>query len=671
MAFTDKSSLFDLRELHALLHRHRLAAPFRFALYRDVDDRDELPRLLESISRQGGGESACARHCLEEWRQLIERAVAEDSPQVGTCRHGLLGFALPLAEAKGRPACLLAGGVRDRLARPAAPVPLGSPLLPALSPEEARQFAAQVSTLLQPFCSMQVIPAQPPPVDRLAATRDVVRGLGGCTTTGEALNLVSDALLVIFELARVVFVWRDDAGQAPPPAAGAPDTATVGDRRFFEFCARPDAIPLEMNGEVLARFLPGLQGERALIFPLQQGERLIGVLALLDALPGTADRMLIDLLACHLTARLLDFERQDSLDREQQGTARILAMVGSLAQAGGRDGMLRGLLDMVAELTQATSGSLMLYDEKTASLRIAAAKRMSAPLARSMSVPFGQGIAGRVASSGEPLLVSDIERDTRTAILNRPRFRTKSFISLPFYDGSRLLGVINLADRQDDGCFTAGDLRLAQLFLTQASLVIERSAILERNDRLVQLSLTDPLTGVYNRRFLETRFEEERSRSQRQDCPFTMIMADLDHFKMYNDLCGHLAGDRALCAAAAAMRRAARDMDVLVRYGGEEFCLLLPATGKAEAFTLAERLRQAIEEESFPGEEALPGGQMSISLGVATYPEDGHTLQELLAAADLALYRAKEQGRNRTVVHQPGAFTFQQPAAVIPLNGRS
>lgn len=670
MAFTNKSSLFDLRELHALLHRHRLVTPFRFALYREAEDRDELPRLIESISRQGSGESPCGRQCREEWAALIARAISEDSPQVATCSHGLLGFAIPLAEAKGQPACLLAGGVRDRLARPSAPIPLGSTLLPALSPAEACEVAGQISTLLQPFCSMQVIPAQPPPADRLAATRDVVRGLGGCTTTSEALDLVSDALLVIFELARVVFVWRDDGGRKLRPG-GESDSFSVGDRRLFELCARPDAVPLQMSGEMLARFLPGLQGERALVFPLQQGESLIGVLVVLDALPGNAERMLIDLLACHLTARLLDFQRQDSLDREQQGTTRILAMVSSLAQAGGRDEMLRGLLDMVAELTEATSGSLMLYDEKTASLHIAAAKRMSAPLARSMSVPFGQGIAGRVASSGEPLLVSDIERDTRTATLNRPRFRTKSFISLPFYDAGRLLGVINLADRREDACFTAGDLRLAQLFLTQAALVIERSTILEHNDRLVQLSLTDPLTGVYNRRFLETRFEEERSRSQRQDSPFTMIMADLDHFKMYNDLCGHLAGDKALCAAAAAMRRAARDMDVLVRYGGEEFCLLLPATGKAEGYTLAERLRQAIEDEPFPGEAALPQGRMSISLGVATYPEDGHTIQELLAAADLALYRAKEQGRNRTVVHHSGTLTHQEPAAVIPLNSRS
>jgi diguanylate cyclase (GGDEF)-like protein len=111
------------------------------------------------------------------------------------------------------------------------------------------------------------------------------------------------------------------------------------------------------------------------------------------------------------------------------------------------------------------------------------------------------------------------------------------------------------------------------------------------------------------------------------------------------------------------MRRTARDMDVVVRYGGEEFCLILPATSKKEAFFSAERLRQTIEAEIFPGETNLPLGRLTISLGIACYPDDGNTIHDLLAAADLALYRAKEQGRNRTVLYDP-AFAKQEPVVI-------
>jgi diguanylate cyclase (GGDEF)-like protein len=168
-------------------------------------------------------------------------------------------------------------------------------------------------------------------------------------------------------------------------------------------------------------------------------------------------------------------------------------------------------------------------------------------------------------------------------------------------------------------------------------------------EQLEKLSMTDPLTGLYNRRFLEARLEEEINRSQRQGKPFSLIIADLDNFKYYNDICGHLAGDKALRKAAASMRRVAREMDVVVRYGGEEFCLILPATGRKESFFVAERLRRTIEAESFPGETNLPLGRLTLSLGIATYPDDGATMNSLLAAADLSLYQAKELGRNRSV----------------------
>ncbi len=283
-------------------------------------------------------------------------------------------------------------------------------------------------------------------------------------------------------------------------------------------------------------------------------------------------------------------------------------MIGSLAVADSREEFLHGLLEMSAELANATSGSLMLFDEHEQKLNIAAAKGMSPPLARSMSVPLGEGIAGRVARNDLPLLVNDIERDSRVATPNRPRFRTKSFISMPLRNRERLIGVLNLADRQDGLSFTEANL----------NLVLSRSparrcccstapAWLEQVEHLEKLTMTDPLTGLYNRRFLEARLEEEISRSQRQGKPFSLVLADLDNFKCYNDICGHLAGDKALRKVAMSMRRAAREMDVVVRYGGEEFCLILPATGKKESLLRGRALCAAPSRPtSFPARPTCP-----------------------------------------------------------------
>jgi diguanylate cyclase (GGDEF)-like protein len=250
------------------------------------------------------------------------------------------------------------------------------------------------------------------------------------------------------------------------------------------------------------------------------------------------------------------------------------------------------------------------------------------------------------------MLVNDIERDTRVATKNRPRFKTKSFISLPLEANDRLIGVLNLADKENGINFTEADLNLIQTFTGHAVLMIDRAATLEKAGKFEQLAITDPLTGLYNRRFLEDRLQEEFSRGERQQQNFCIILADLDSFKIYNDLCGHLAGDNALRKTADLLRRSAREMDVVTRYGGEEFCLILPGTGKKESVFVGERIRRAIEAESFPGESHLPLGRLTISIGVATFPADGVTTNELIHAADLALYSAKQSGRNRLALYE-------------------
>ncbi|MHB8780694.1 MAG: GGDEF domain-containing protein [Candidatus Geothermincolia bacterium] len=216
---------------------------------------------------------------------------------------------------------------------------------------------------------------------------------------------------------------------------------------------------------------------------------------------------------------------------------------------------------------------------------------------------------------------------------------------VPLTAGGRQLGVLRMASR-DPRAFSEDDVGLAQALAEQLALALERAFLLERVNRL---AVTDELTGLYNIRQLSRVLSDEMKRASRYRRHFSFIMADIDHFKAYNDRNGHLQGNRLLAEIASLLIENKRDVDTAFRYGGEEFCLVLPEVGKRDAFFAAERLRRAVEEHSFPGEADQPGGRLTVSLGVASFPEDARQVGGLMEAADQALYLAKARGRNRSV----------------------
>ncbi len=160
-------------------------------------------------------------------------------------------------------------------------------------------------------------------------------------------------------------------------------------------------------------------------------------------------------------------------------------------------------------------------------------------------------------------------------------------------------------------------------------------------------ALIDELTGLKNRRFFNQELEREAERSRRNGDCFSLLMADVDHFKNYNDLYGHLAGDKALATVAGILNATARQVDHVVRFGGEEFAVLLPGADRDQAVAAAERLREAIQGHLFHAPAGNPA-HLTISIGAATFPLDADNEADLLSRADHALYRAKRMGRNRT-----------------------
>ena len=162
-----------------------------------------------------------------------------------------------------------------------------------------------------------------------------------------------------------------------------------------------------------------------------------------------------------------------------------------------------------------------------------------------------------------------------------------------------------------------------------------------------RLSRVDGLTELYNHKFFHQLLDAELERAQRYDRNLAILMFDIDHFKIYNDANGHPIGDLALQNIGSILTNATRRCDYIGRYGGEEFAMIVPETDKQIAVRIAERLRKAVQDAEFQGESMMPTGRLTISVGVSAYPDDGRTKRELLAQADRALYRAKQEGRNR------------------------
>jgi diguanylate cyclase (GGDEF)-like protein len=173
-----------------------------------------------------------------------------------------------------------------------------------------------------------------------------------------------------------------------------------------------------------------------------------------------------------------------------------------------------------------------------------------------------------------------------------------------------------------------------------------RDELLQENYRLQQESVRDPLTGLYNRRYLEESLIREESRARRSGWPLSVMMIDIDHFKNCNDTYGHAAGDEVLCAISRCMESLARSEDIVCRYGGEEFVLVMTNTAPNTLWQRADALRTGVPKLHIEHEQR-PIGPITLSIGLAIYPDNGDSARAVLRAADAALYRAKHSGRDR------------------------
>jgi diguanylate cyclase (GGDEF)-like protein len=249
-------------------------------------------------------------------------------------------------------------------------------------------------------------------------------------------------------------------------------------------------------------------------------------------------------------------------------------------------------------------------------------------------------IARWMLSHGEEFVAADLRHDARI-----PAARIGSVVAFPLRSRERGVGALvglDTAVSQRAPRLAPSHLQAVRVLLETAATALDNALLLERAETL---SVTDDLTRLYNSRYLKRSLERETQRRARSGRPLSLLFIDLDDFKRVNDDHGHLCGSRALVEVAAVLKGTARGTDVVARYGGDEFALILPDTGRDGARVVGERVRRALAEHRFLADEGLDV-RLTASVGIATLPDAARSADQLIQAADSAMYRVKDSGKN-------------------------
>ncbi|OFV86680.1 MAG: hypothetical protein A2V74_12335 [Acidobacteria bacterium RBG_16_70_10] len=286
---------------------------------------------------------------------------------------------------------------------------------------------------------------------------------------------------------------------------------------------------------------------------------------------------------------------------------------------------------------------MLMVDEEKQDLRFEVALGAKGKDISSLRLKIGEGVAGWVAQTGRPAIVNDTARDPRFAARFdlKTQFQTRSILCAPLISRGRTIGVVEILNKLG-GRFTRSDLDVLMTLVEPCAIAIENAILFQRTE---QLTITDDLTRLFNSRYMNVYLSREIKRCKRHGIPLSVIFLDLDGFKNINDQYGHLAGSGTLTEVGGILAQGVRESDILARYGGDEFVVVLPETPAAGALVIAERLRRAIEEHRFLEGQGF-SARISASFGIAAYPDHALTPEGLIQKADQAMYRVKEREKN-------------------------
>ncbi len=331
------------------------------------------------------------------------------------------------------------------------------------------------------------------------------------------------------------------------------------------------------------------------------------------------------------------------LERRNEELASMIEIGKALTSSLDIHAILEAIMKQVERLIKPKSWSLLLVDSLSGDLVFEIAVSTVSEQLMGVRLKRGKGIAGWVAEHGESLLIPDVSKDARFAgdFDQKLLFTTRSIVCVPMKIKDQVMGVIELINSFEELDFDESDIQLISVIADFAAIALENARNYKRINELV---ITDDLTGLYNSRQFGKLIENEVQRCGRYGEKFSLIFLDLDRFKEINDTHGHLVGSRMLGEFGKLVGKQIRVSDMAARYGGDEFAIILPQTGKEQGIYMADKLLDAMKEACFVSDEKVPI-TLTASFGVATYPDDGDGRAALIKAADSAMYDAKASGR--------------------------
>ena len=406
------------------------------------------------------------------------------------------------------------------------------------------------------------------------------------------------------------------------------------DRRLMQ--AWQDEMPLELGER--SKKSPADSSRSMNLFPIGVGGEISAAIATLDVIEPESKKKQIARI-CHSIAPQLEILRLRSEVARRELIGGVVRRFSESLKHIDTDDFWLNLTQNAAEMLQAERASLLILDGRSGILRI------KAMIGARSKFDADEAVGGRVArivlKKNEPVLIPDVAKTGLSPAPAARKYKTPSFLSCPITIGGRSIGVMNFTDRANGKAFDKTSVELFQAIAPQLAVAIDRATLKDKAGEFEQLSVTDALTGLLNRRYIEERLMEEIKRSNRHGFPMSFMMLDVDQFKTYNDRFGHPAGDEALKIVGNVIRETLRGADVAARFGGEEFSILLPQTTSEEAIAIAERIRSNVEQAEFPHRK------VTLSIGVASCSAELCSSANIVSAADKALYEAKRQGRNR------------------------
>jgi len=352
--------------------------------------------------------------------------------------------------------------------------------------------------------------------------------------------------------------------------------------------------------------------------------------------------------------------KDESMRKAQDKTAQLTMirfLASELTSLTSTKEILTRLFEKVEQVLDAQEITYFYLDEEEDALTLYYApeidKYIPKGLSKDIHIPLGEGTVGFTAQKRVALVKDDFEKESN---LIKERLKANRIeglstdLAAPLISHGDLLGVINLAKLPQS---TSDEKSVLQTVADITAISLAKAKLFEE---VQQLADTDGLTKLYNKRKFLEFLDLELKEASRYPRTVSLIVLDIDNFKNYNDTHGHPKGDELLKKIGDILRENIREVDILARYGGEEFCIICPETDKKGSLALAGRLREKVAETPFFGGEKQPLGRITISLGVATYPQDKEDLEGLIEAADQALYRAKQGGRDRISAYDRRLF---------------